>query len=527
VAQKRRAKKKPQSLEERFATILDPWAPEVRAAAVQLVAWEKRSTKELEMAARVFRPPRKTIRQEQMIAGALAIGGGAWIVTSGARAGEVWVLKRGKLAREGFFPDWIAKRHFERASTGRWSTARLVEESKVQDILALARQILETQRKKTPPDHQACATAGELYEQLGDPIKAAQCFALGGKWIEVRRVASAAMIDDVHTATHLTHLAIASAALGELIVLPADFPRHASYASSDPKLLPMVVERLSSDEQRAFFAAVDPAIALDLFARGDETMWADRIEALKPVFDVLVGLLIADRVNVPSVSISCRAIARWAVGTQHGDLLDAIARSAALMNDTALMKECLERGRAIGWKFRSIAHVMRPLFDGVRKLAIAAALIHLDRYEDAIDLCTQAIVSGADEWSWLAYYNRGTARAALGDYRRAVEDFERVISLKPDHAFAHNNRANAYYHLGDLGHAKQSSRRSLELDPKNAPAHWVAANIAAAEGDRRRFYEEIAIALRLGARVWEHKDRIHRRYREERELADLFVKYRK
>ena len=39
-----------------------------------------------------------------------------------------------------------------------------------------------------------------------------------------------------------------------------------------------------------------------------------------------------------------------------------------------------------------------------------------------------------------AYYDRGIAKTELGDYKAAIEDFDKVIELYPDHVGAYYNR---------------------------------------------------------------------------------------
>jgi tetratricopeptide (TPR) repeat protein len=42
-----------------------------------------------------------------------------------------------------------------------------------------------------------------------------------------------------------------------------------------------------------------------------------------------------------------------------------------------------------------------------------------------------------------AYYNRGVVKGKLGEYKAAIEDYDKAIDLKPDYAMAYNNRGMA------------------------------------------------------------------------------------
>src|SRR4029450_3416050 len=55
------------------------------------------------------------------------------------------------------------------------------------------------------------------------------------------------------------------------------------------------------------------------------------------------------------------------------------------------------------------------------------------RYEGGIDLFTRAILAGDLEPSALAitFNNRGVVYSELGDYDRAMQDYEQALSLRP------------------------------------------------------------------------------------------------
>ncbi|BBN16786.1 hypothetical protein MPTK1_7g09270 [Marchantia polymorpha subsp. ruderalis] len=63
-------------------------------------------------------------------------------------------------------------------------------------------------------------------------------------------------------------------------------------------------------------------------------------------------------------------------------------------------------------------------------LNMAASLLKLERYEEAIGHCT--IVLGEDAKNTKALFRRGKARAALGQTDAAKEDFQKVRKLAPD-----------------------------------------------------------------------------------------------
>ena len=60
-----------------------------------------------------------------------------------------------------------------------------------------------------------------------------------------------------------------------------------------------------------------------------------------------------------------------------------------------------------------------------------AALLQLRRYGPAIASFTEALGLGVQE-PYKAYFNRGAAREALGDYRGAYEDYNTALDIYPD-----------------------------------------------------------------------------------------------
>ena len=67
-----------------------------------------------------------------------------------------------------------------------------------------------------------------------------------------------------------------------------------------------------------------------------------------------------------------------------------------------------------------------------------------------------------------AYNNRGYTYNLLGDYERALLDFDQAIALNASPAYAHNNRGLALLRLGQLEAGLAAIRHGLKLDATNA-----------------------------------------------------------
>ncbi len=62
-----------------------------------------------------------------------------------------------------------------------------------------------------------------------------------------------------------------------------------------------------------------------------------------------------------------------------------------------------------------------------------------------------------------AYNERGIAYVGLGEYQRAIPDYDEAIRLDPRYALAHANRAKNYTLLGMDPEAAQDVERAVEL----------------------------------------------------------------
>lgn len=71
----------------------------------------------------------------------------------------------------------------------------------------------------------------------------------------------------------------------------------------------------------------------------------------------------------------------------------------------------------------------------------------LGQYKLAIEEYNKAIRVQSDYFP--AYFNRGIIHSKLGHYQQAIEDYTEVIRLKPDYAEAYNNRSSIYLTQGN------------------------------------------------------------------------------
>ena len=58
-----------------------------------------------------------------------------------------------------------------------------------------------------------------------------------------------------------------------------------------------------------------------------------------------------------------------------------------------------------------------------------------------------------------------TAYSGLGNYKQAIEDYDRAIEIKPGYAEAYINRGVAYNGLGNYRQAIEDLNRAIEIKP--------------------------------------------------------------
>lgn len=128
--------------------------------------------------------------------------------------------------------------------------------------------------------------------------------------------------------------------------------------------------------------------------------------------------------------------------------------------------------------------------------------------------CTRALDAGAfGEGRELAggYFKRGTALLDAGRYGKAVEDFDRALTLRPEYGEVFHNRAVAKWRMDDLEGALGDFDTSIELGQVEL---WRAYKV---RGDLKRAMRDLDGAIEdyrrsLAVRPdWEYAARALRR----------------
>ncbi|MFZ4729268.1 MAG: protein kinase domain-containing protein [Pseudanabaena sp.] len=114
-------------------------------------------------------------------------------------------------------------------------------------------------------------------------------------------------------------------------------------------------------------------------------------------------------------------------------------------------------------------------------------------------LAVGAVVGGISFWQTsVLLVLRGDAKYALGDKQGAIADYNEVIRLKPDYAYAYNNRGLAKCLLGDKQGAIADYNESIRLGSKDVHIDYTNRGVAKDDlGDKQGAIADYNEAIRL------------------------------
>lgn len=97
-----------------------------------------------------------------------------------------------------------------------------------------------------------------------------------------------------------------------------------------------------------------------------------------------------------------------------------------------------------------------------------------------------------------AFFRRGVSYSELGQYRRAIRDYDETIRLQSDAAAALNNRAYSYLKLGQPSVGMPDVEQAMQLQPENPIFLSTRGEISQVLGDRESAMRDHEAAMALG-----------------------------
>jgi tetratricopeptide (TPR) repeat protein len=153
-----------------------------------------------------------------------------------------------------------------------------------------------------------------------------------------------------------------------------------------------------------------------------------------------------------------------------------------------------------------------PVVEGPKPVPAEAAIIltgidywfekgnefaNASRWQEAREAYTRAIKLNPKYAR--AYYVRGVACSWLGDYKQAIQDYDKAIELNyPKDDLAYYSRGVANSKLGDYKQAIQDYDKAIQLEPKYAPAFYARGVAYGKLGDSYRETMDYKTAAKLG-----------------------------
>ncbi|BAY07086.1 tetratricopeptide repeat protein [Calothrix sp. NIES-2098] len=120
---------------------------------------------------------------------------------------------------------------------------------------------------------------------------------------------------------------------------------------------------------------------------------------------------------------------------------------------------------------------------------------------------TQAIK--IDPHDAVAYYNRGQARADLGDYEGTIADYTQAIKINPNYVDAYYSRGNTHFDLGNYQAAIIDYTQAIKLNTNYVDAYYNRGHARFSLGDKQGALEDFQKAAEIywkEGKIAEHND---------------------
>lgn len=125
---------------------------------------------------------------------------------------------------------------------------------------------------------------------------------------------------------------------------------------------------------------------------------------------------------------------------------------------------------------------------------LGLALFNLTRYDEAIEAFGNSNRYAVSETT---YFNIGLSYLRLDKKRRAIENFEEAVRLKPEFAEAHYMICESYVAMGDVHTAVIMCERTIRYDPRHVEARYLLGQAYIQLGEYEKAYSHMAVLSSL------------------------------
>lgn len=124
-----------------------------------------------------------------------------------------------------------------------------------------------------------------------------------------------------------------------------------------------------------------------------------------------------------------------------------------------------------------------------KNLNVAKYYFGNKKYEEAIENAKEALSSAASiEEEADARYWIGLSNYKLGNVAKAEAEYQKAISLKPDHASSHSSMASVFMYYNKYDLAVESAKKAIEISPNYS---WAHSNLGIAYSNLEKSSEAI------------------------------------
>ncbi len=147
---------------------------------------------------------------------------------------------------------------------------------------------------------------------------------------------------------------------------------------------------------------------------------------------------------------------------------DSISPHVVVGSFQPLSSAALSQANAQAGKLSLVSHIL-PEDTLISLLNVRRNILLTDDYAPVDNLMAPLQLEKYDPAE--AYYQRGNAYGAEGEYDLAIADFTKAIEIHPDFAKAYSERGLVYIRKGEYDLAIADYTKAIEIDPKDASAY--------------------------------------------------------